>query len=72
MNDKIAKRVYVGECASSRFVGKPRKRLIDTVNDCLKKKGLDDRQAKKMVHDRSVCRRFVRGNAWAVAQGMNP
>ena len=36
MNDKIAKRVYVGECASSRFVGKPRKRLIDTVNDCFK------------------------------------
>ena len=32
-NDRIAKRVYVGECAGSRSVGKPQKRLIDTVKD---------------------------------------
>ena len=30
-NDKIAKRVYVGERSGSRSVGRPRKRWIDTV-----------------------------------------
>ena len=31
--DRIAKRVYVGECASSRSVVRPRKRWIDTVKE---------------------------------------
>ena len=31
--DRIAKRVYVGECGGSRSVGRPRKRWIDTVKD---------------------------------------
>ena len=39
--DKIAKRVYVGECASIRSVGRPRKRWIHTVNECLKERFLD-------------------------------
>ena len=51
-NDRIAKRIYVGEC--------------------LKKGGLDGRQARRMVQDRSECWGFVRGNAWGVAGGMNP
>ena len=50
-NNMIAKRVYEGECAGSRSVGKPRKRWIDTVNDCLKKRGLDLRQARRIVYD---------------------
>ena len=29
-----------------------RKRWIETVNDCLKKRGLDVRQTRRMVHDR--------------------
>ena len=65
-NDRITKRVYVGKCGGCRSVGRPMKRWIDTVQDCLKKKGLDIRQAKIMVHDRSVWRGFVRGNAWGV------
>ena len=36
--DRIAKRVYVGECAGSHSVGRPRKRWIDTVKDCKKKR----------------------------------
>ena len=32
-NDNIAKRVYVGECAGSRSVGRPRKRFIDNVKE---------------------------------------
>ena len=61
--DWIPKRVYVGDCAGSRSVGRPRKRWIDTVNECLKKRGFQDR---------SEWRGFVRGNAWGVARGMNP
>ena len=51
--DRIARKVYVGECAGSHSVSNPRKRWTDTVKDCLKKKGLDVRQARRMVGDRS-------------------
>ena len=40
-NNRIFKRVYVGECA-----GRPRKRWIDTVKDYLRKRGLDVRQPR--------------------------
>ena len=53
-NNRIAKRVYVGECAGSHSRGRLQKRWIDTVKECLKKIGLDVRQATRMVHDRSV------------------
>ena len=43
-NDRIAKRVYVGECAGGLW-----KRLIDTVKDCLRKRGLNVSQARRMV-----------------------
>ena len=36
--DRIAKRVYVGECAGSHSMGRPQKGWIDTVKECLKKK----------------------------------
>ena len=36
-NDRIAKRAYVGECAGSRSVGRPRKRWIDSMGECLKR-----------------------------------
>ena len=35
-NDGLARRFYVGECA-----GKPWKRWVNTVKDCLRKRGLD-------------------------------
>ena len=70
-SDRIGNRVYVGECAGSRSVSRPRKRGIDTVKDCLKKRGLDVRQAKRMVHDGCEWRGFLRGNAWDVARGKN-
>ena len=71
-NDRIAKRVYVGELTGSHSVGRPWKRWIDTVKECLKKRGLDVRQARRMVQDRTKWRRFVRGNALVIARGMNP
>ena len=36
--DKIAKRVYVGDCTGSRSVGSPRKKWIDAVKECSKKR----------------------------------
>ena len=45
-----ANRVYVGECAGSCSVGRPRKRWIDIVKECLKKRGLNVRRARRMVH----------------------
>ena len=59
--DRIAKKIYVGECVSSHSVGRLRKRLIDNGKDCLRKRGLDVRQARRMVQDRSEWWRFVRG-----------
>ena len=42
-NDRIVKRIYVGDCAGSYLVGRPRKRWIDTMKDYLKNRGLDVR-----------------------------
>ena len=70
--DRIVKRVYVGECAGSHSVDRPRKRWNDTVKECLKKRGLDVRQARKKVQDKCEWRRFVRGDEWGVAREMNP
>ena len=60
------------ECAGSRSVGKPRKRWIDILKDYLKERGLDVRQAGRMMQDRCEWWGFVRGNAWDIARGMNP
>ena len=51
--DRIGKRVYVGVCAGSCSVGRMRKRSIDTGKDCLRKRGLDVKQTRRMVQDRS-------------------
>ena len=61
--DKIDKRVYVGESAGSRSVSRTRKKWINTVKDCLKKRGCDVRQSRRVVQDRSEWRGFVRVNA---------
>ena len=45
----FAKRAYIGECAGSHSMGGPRKRWIDTVKKCLRKRVLDGRQARRMV-----------------------
>ena len=73
-NERIAKRVYVGECAGSRSVGRLRKRCIDTMKKYLKKRSLDIRLARRMVQiqDRSERWGFVKENGWAFARGINP
>ena len=72
VDENLMKVFYVGECAGSRNVSMPQKRWIDTVKDCLKKRGLHVRQERRMVHDRSVWLGFVRRNALDVTRGMNP
>ena len=57
-NDRIAKRVYVRMCVGNRSVGRPRKRWIDTVKECLKKRGLEN-GARRMVYD----------SVWRVCEG---
>ena len=66
-NDKIANRVYIWLCAGSHLLDRLRKRWIDTLKDCLKKRGLDVMQTRRMVHDRSEWRGSVRGITWGVA-----
>ena len=56
-NAKIAKRVYVG----SRSVGMLQKRCIDTVKDRLKKRDLDVRQARRMMHNKRIWRVLLGG-----------
>ena len=65
-------REYLGVCAGSRSVGRPRKRWIGTMKECLRKSGLDVRQARRMVQDMSELQEFERGNAWGAAWRMNP
>ena len=50
-NDKTAKRIYVGECAGSRLMGGLQKKMFDNMKHCLRKRGLDIRQARRMVQD---------------------
>ena len=62
-NDGIAKRVYVKSVWGTHLAGQTRKRWVDSVNDCLKKKsGLSVRHVRRVVYDRDECRGFVRWN----------
>ena len=65
-------RIYVGVCAGSCLVGRVWKRWVDTVKECLKKRGLDVRQARRMMQNRCEWEGFVRENAQDVSPGMNP
>ena len=71
-NERIGKIVYVGECAGSHSVGRPRKRWNDTVKECSRKRGLDVRRARRMVEDKSEWRGFVMRSAGGIARRMNP
>ena len=70
-NDRFAK-IFAGECAGSNSVGRPQKRWIDTVKECLRKRSFDDRQAGRILQDMSEWRGFLRWNAWDAVLGMNP
>ena len=67
-NDRIAENIYIGEYAGNRSIGWLRKWWIDTVEDCLKKRGLEVRLTRRMVHDRSLWW----GNTWGCCPGDEP
>ena len=58
----------VWESVGSSLVGRPRKRWIDSVNDCLKKRG----QASMMVYDKNEWWEFVRGECLGHRAGDEP
>ena len=58
-------RDYVGVCAGSCSVGRMWKKWTDTMKECLRKRGLDAGKQGEWW-------RLVRGNAWGIAQEMNP
>ena len=71
--DRIAKRVYVGECAGSYSVGRPRKRWIDTMKVFKQKKKGVWMSGKQGEWSRiGVNGGGLEGSAGGIAQGMNP
>ena len=68
----IVKMVYVGERVGSHLVGRRWKKWSDSVNDWLKKRGLNFGQARGVVYDGNEWRGFVMENSWGVARGMKP
>ena len=70
--DRIAKIVYVGECAGNRSVCRSWKRWIDTVKKCLKKRGLNVSQARRRVQDRSEWQGFFVGEYMGRCPGDEP
>ena len=45
--DEISKMVYGKECMGCRFLDRPWKKWIDSVTECLKKRGLNVGQIKR-------------------------
>ena len=68
-NDRIAKRVYRRWCTGSHLADLPRKKWIDSVNDCLKKRCLNVGQDRRIVCHRNEWREFVRRNAGGMTLG---
>lgn len=71
-DDRIVKRIYESECKGKRRRGRPCKRWIDSVNECLSERGLNEMQAERIVYDRRRWRGYVRGDAWGPAPGDEP
>ena len=64
--DRVVKRVYVSECRGARIRGRPRKRWIESVRECLRERGLNELQAGRVVFDRKkmvgVCKGVCLGS----------
>ena len=55
----------------AQWVGRARKRWIDTMKECLRKRGLDVRKARRMVQNRSE-RRAFEGECMGSSPGDEP
>src|SRR5678815_1717427 len=53
MNDnRLVKRMYSGECVGNRPVGRPKKKWIESVKECLQERNVSLAEARRKVHDR--------------------
>ena len=53
MNDsRLVKRMYSGECVGNRPAGRPKRKWIESVNECLKERNVSLAEARIKVHDR--------------------
>ena len=64
--------MYGEESVGSHLVVQLWKRRVDSMNDCLNKRGLIVGETRRMAYDRNEWQQFVKGNAWGMAEGMNP
>src|SRR5678815_2984301 len=62
MNDsRLDKRMYSGECAVNRPAGRPKKKWIGSVKECLEERNVSLAEVRRKVHNRSEWQCFVRG-----------
>src|SRR5678815_4693102 len=53
MNDsRLVKRMYSVECVGNRPAGRPKRKWIESVNECLKERNVSLAEARIKVHDR--------------------
>jgi len=63
MNEsRLVKRMYSGECVGNRPAGRPKRKWIESVNECLKERNVSLAEARIKVHDRREWRGFVWGH----------
>src|SRR5678816_3860301 len=63
MNDSwLVKRMYSGECVGNRPAGRPKKKWIYSVNECLKERNVSFTEERIKVHNRSELQGFVWGH----------
>jgi hypothetical protein len=59
--NRLVKRMYNSECVGDRPVGRPKKRWIESLKECLTERNVSLVEARRIVHDRSVWRGFCKG-----------
>ena len=75
MNEsRLVKRMYSGECVGNRPAGRPKRKWIESVNECLKERNVSLAEARIKVQKRSEWGVFLKkGMVVAhLGQGRNP
>ena len=64
-DERLVKKVYESDTNGTRSRGRPRRRWMDEVQDCVRRKGLTIQEAKVSVQDRNEWRTICRGDGRA-------
>src|SRR5678815_3478358 len=59
-DSRSVKGMYSGECVGNRPDGRPKKKWIESENECLEERNVRLAEARRKVHNRSEWRGFVR------------